>query len=53
MQGIIDDPVLKGIIPRINKQVFEKIENSQNSQTEFSVTVAMIEIYMEKIKVNL
>jgi ABC-type branched-subunit amino acid transport system ATPase component len=51
MQGLIDDEVYQGIIPRINRQVFELIQERKNSQTEFTVTISMMEIYMERIKV--
>jgi kinesin family protein 5 len=49
MQGILDDPVNEGIIPRIVKHVFDTIIQSP-SDIEFTVKVSMIEIYMEKIK---
>ena len=51
MQGVLGDDIYEGIIPRINKQVFEKIENKKDNKIEFYVVVSMIEIYMEKIKV--
>ena len=50
MQGpSIDDPKNQGIIPRMVKTVFEKIENA-SEDIEFTVKLSMIEIYMEKIK---
>jgi kinesin family protein 5 len=50
MQGPdIEDPDLQGVIPRMVKTVFEKIENA-SEDIEFTVKVSMIEIYMEKIK---
>lgn len=52
MQGIIDDEVNQGIIPRINKQVFSIIKNSKSNEIEYTVIVSMIEIYMEKVKVR-
>ena len=45
----IEDPHLQGIIPRMVKTVFEKIENA-SEDIEFTVKISMIEIYMEKIK---
>lgn len=50
MQGPdIEDPDQQGVIPRMVKTVFEKIENA-SEDIEFTVKVSMIEIYMEKIK---
>jgi kinesin family member 5 len=50
MQGPdIMDPMQQGIIPRMVKTVFEKIE-SASEDIEFTVKISMIEIYMEKIK---
>ena len=49
MQGNIDDPLSQGIIPRMVKYIFEKIESSPE-EMEFTVKVSMVEIYMEKIK---
>lgn len=50
MQGpdILDEE-LQGIIPRMVKTVFSKIENA-SEDIEFTVKVSMIEIYMEKVK---
>jgi kinesin family protein 5 len=45
----IEDPVSQGIIPRMVKTVFEKIENA-SEDIEFTVKISMIEIYMEKLK---
>jgi kinesin family protein 5 len=45
----IEDPHTQGIIPRMVKTVFEKIENA-SEDIEFTVKISMIEIYMEKIK---
>ena len=50
MQGpSIEDPEKQGVIPRMVKTVFEKIENA-SEDLEFTVKISMIEIYMEKIK---
>ena len=43
------DPDLQGIIPRMVKTVFQKIENA-SEDIEFTVKVSMIEIYMERVK---
>lgn len=45
----MEDPEKQGIIPRMVKTVFEKIENA-SEDIEFTVKISMIEIYMEKIK---
>jgi kinesin family protein 5 len=45
----IEDPDKQGIIPRMVKTVFDKIENA-SEDIEFTVKISMIEIYMEKIK---
>ena len=50
MMGVMEDDTNQGIIPRINKQVFSIINNSNKSEIEYTVSVSMIEIYMEKIK---
>jgi kinesin family protein 5 len=50
MQGPdIEDPEKQGIIPRMVKTVFEKIEGA-SEDIEFTVKISMIEIYQEKIK---
>lgn len=50
MQGPnIDDIELQGIIPRMVRTVFNRIETSSEN-IEFSVKVSMCEIYNEKIK---
>ena len=45
----IESPEKQGIIPRMVKTVFEKIENA-SEDIEFTVKISMVEIYMEKIK---
>lgn len=49
MQGVLDNPDLEGIIPRMIHHVFNHILNSVQD-IEYTVKVSMIEIYMEKIK---
>eukprot|EP00824_Muranothrix_gubernata_P004359 TRINITY_DN15540_c0_g1_i1.p1 TRINITY_DN15540_c0_g1~~TRINITY_DN15540_c0_g1_i1.p1 ORF type:complete len:662 (-),score=156.44 TRINITY_DN15540_c0_g1_i1:430-2196(-) len=49
MQGDIDSEEHMGIIPRMVRYVFDRIESASQNM-EFTITVSMIEIYMEKIK---
>jgi len=50
MQGPdIEDMELQGIIPRIVRTLFNRIETASEN-IEFTVKISMIEIYMEKIK---
>lgn len=50
MQGPdIDDIEMQGIIPRMVRTVFSRIENADEN-IEFTVKVSMCEIYNEKIK---
>lgn len=50
MQGPdITDLELQGIIPRMVRTVFARIE-SAGEHMEFTVKISMIEIYMEKIR---
>ena len=50
MQGPdIEDLELQGIVPRMVRTVFNKIEN-MSANVEFTVKVSMAEIYMERIK---
>ena len=50
MQGqSIEDIEAQGIIPRMVRTVFNRIETASES-IEFTVKVSMIEIYMERIK---
>jgi hypothetical protein len=45
----IDNPSLKGLIPRIVEQIFASIMSADVS-IEYTVKVSYMEIYMEKIK---
>lgn len=45
----IDDPDMRGVIPRMVSYVFKEIEDAPK-EIEFSVKVSMVEIYMEKIR---
>ncbi|CAO3648462.1 unnamed protein product [Mucor hiemalis] len=49
MGSSIDDPDNKGIIPRIIEQIFTSIQMAP-ANMEFTVKVAYMEIYMEKVK---
>ena len=49
MMGVMEDDTNQGIIPRINKQVFSIINNSNKSEIEYTVSVSMIEIYMMRM----
>ena len=50
MQGPdIEDLEMQGIVPRMVRTVFNKIENMSDN-VEFTVKVSMAEIYMEKIR---
>lgn len=44
----IEDIEMQGIIPRMVRTVFTRIENASEDVT-FTVTVSMVEIYMERI----
>lgn len=45
----IDNPTLKGLIPRITEQIFASISQAE-SNIEYTVKVSYMEIYMERIK---
>lgn len=49
MGSSIDDPDNKGVIPRIIEQIFTSIQMAP-ANMEFTVKVAYMEIYMEKVK---
>ncbi|KAH1164862.1 hypothetical protein KIL84_021327 [Mauremys mutica] len=48
MQGIVDPPTQKGIIPRAFEHVFESVQCAEN--TKFLVRVSYLEIYNEDIR---
>ena len=50
MQGILDDPELEGITPRIIKAIYEHISNA-SEENQYIVKISLLEIYNEKIKV--
>jgi hypothetical protein len=45
----IDNPNLKGLIPRITEQIFASIAVA-DANIEYTVKVSYMEIYMERIK---
>lgn len=49
MGSSIDDEKNKGIIPRIIEQIFTSIQEAPINM-EFTVKVAYMEIYMERVK---
>ncbi|XP_067422369.1 kinesin-like protein KIF17 isoform X2 [Emydura macquarii macquarii] len=48
MQGIVDPPPQKGIIPRAFEHIFESVQCAEN--TKFLVRVSYLEIYNEDIR---
>eukprot|EP00826_Nyctotherus_ovalis_P000841 TRINITY_DN10057_c0_g1_i8.p1 TRINITY_DN10057_c0_g1~~TRINITY_DN10057_c0_g1_i8.p1 ORF type:complete len:689 (+),score=305.93 TRINITY_DN10057_c0_g1_i8:449-2515(+) len=49
MQGVLEDPEIKGLIPRIVDTIFDRIDQASESM-EFTVKASMLEIYNEKIR---
>jgi kinesin family protein 5 len=49
MTGVMENPTLMGITPRMVTHLFEFISNSSD-QLEFTVKISYCEIYMEKIR---
>lgn len=49
MEGVIGDPTLQGIIPRIIQDIFNHIYNMEEN-LEFHIKVSYFEIYMDKIR---
>lgn len=50
MMGEMDDPVKKGVIPRIIEQVFDAIMVHGSASVEYTVGISYLEIYMERIR---
>jgi hypothetical protein len=50
MQGVLDNPELEGIIPRMIRYIYD-ITQKTNDDISYVIKVSMIEIYNEKIKV--
>ncbi len=49
MYGTLNDPVQKGIIPRIIDVLFDIVQNLDSS-TQITIKLSMVEIYKEKIR---
>lgn len=49
MEGVLEDPVNRGLIPRVIDGIFEGVY-AADSAIEFTIRVSMIEIYLEKIQ---
>ena len=49
MEGVIGDPALQGVIPRIVNDVFNHIY-SMEENLEFHIKCSYFEIYMDKIR---
>uniref|UniRef100_A0AAQ4PZ81 Kinesin-like protein n=1 Tax=Gasterosteus aculeatus aculeatus TaxID=481459 RepID=A0AAQ4PZ81_GASAC len=49
MEGILHDPHLMGIIPRISRDIFDHIY-SMDENLEFHIKVSYFEIYLDKIR---
>ena len=48
-KGYCTDPNLKGMIPRMIEEIFDRVENS-DPDIEFTIQISYIEIYLEKIR---
>lgn len=49
MEGVLDDPNLQGMIPRIVNGIFNHIYDTE-ANVEFHIKVSYLEIYLEKIR---
>ena len=49
MEGVLGDPNLQGMIPRIVNGIFDHIYDTAGN-VEFHIKVSYMEIYLEKIK---
>ena len=49
MEGVINDPTMQGIIPRIVNDIFNHIY-SMEENLEFHIKVSYFEIYLDKIR---
>ena len=43
------DPELQGVIPRLCKDLFERVGKGEDEANSFSVEVSYLEIYNEKV----
>ncbi|CAI5476297.1 unnamed protein product [Closterium sp. Yama58-4] len=46
---LIDDPESSGILPRVAKEIFVRI-NASDTPSEYKVALSVVEIYMERIR---
>jgi kinesin family protein 5 len=51
MQGVLGNPELEGVIPRIIRYLYDVISKN-GDYIKYIVKVSMVEIYNEKIKVT-
>ncbi|XP_076361911.1 kinesin heavy chain-like isoform X2 [Tachypleus tridentatus] len=49
MEGVLDDPIKQGVIPRIINDIFNYIY-SMDENVEFHIKVSYFEIYLDKVK---
>ena len=49
MEGVINDPTMQGIIPRIVNDIFNHIY-SMEENLEFHIKVSYFEIYLDKVR---
>jgi kinesin family protein 5 len=47
MEGVLDDPILRGVIPRAIDKLFDLIENA-SVNIQFQLKMSYYEIYCEK-----
>lgn len=52
MQGVLDNPELEGIIPRMIRYIYDTVQNSASEDIQYLIKVSMVEIYNEKIRVK-
>ncbi|CAI5442480.1 unnamed protein product [Caenorhabditis angaria] len=50
MMGKANDPEEMGIIPRLCNDLFERIDNNNDKNIQYSVEVSYMEIYCERVK---
>ena len=53
MQGVNDHTELEGVIPRIIRNIYEKIERNKKEDFSYIVKISMVELYNEKFKVDI
>lgn len=50
MFGVNNPPENAGIVPRVCKEIFHRIERNEDPEVKYEVEIAMLEIYMEKLR---